>query len=407
MATFEAVPLDHSPPERSPAYRRLTNQVLQRKLSLFGIMNQAKIVQILGFLAEWAMRLRLPVKGIIRATVFREFCGGESLQKSLPRISELHSLGIGSIPDYSVEGLKSEELMDDTLLKLQDALAFTANHEQTPLFVFKVTGLVHVNLLEGFGCNTLTDPHQLQSYQRGVERVHSLLRMAAELQCPIMIDAEESWIQDPIDQIALEASIEFNQSKAIVVQTLQMYRHDRINYLRHCMEHAAENSYVPAFKVVRGAYMEKERERASLMGYHDPIQPDKASTDRDTHLAIEILLQHTTAFICLGTHNRWSCVLATELMAKFNIPKSSNRVIFAQLLGMSDSLSVELADAGYKVAKYLPFGPVNKVLPYLLRRAGENSSAAGEISREYALLLAEKNHRRKSASVEGQTSSAA
>ncbi len=407
MAIFGAVPIPNHPPERSPAYRKLTRQVLRRKLWLFGIMNQAKIVQILGFLAKWALKLRFPVRGIIRATVFKEFCGGESLQKSLPKIEQLHRLGIGSIPDYSVEGLNSEELMDETLVRLQEALTFTANHPETPLFVFKVTGLIHSNLLEARGNQTLTDPIQLQSYQRGQDRVTTLLRMASQLQCPVMIDAEESWLQDPIDQIALEASMEFNRSKAIVIQTLQMYRHDRLDYLRHCLKHAEEAGYIPGFKVVRGAYMEKERDRAGLMGYTDPIQPDKSATDRDTHSAIHILLQHPRAFICLGTHNRSSCVWATELMNQFNIATNSDRIIFAQLLGMSDSLSVELADAGYMVAKYLPFGPVDKVLPYLLRRASENSSAAGELSREYALLLAEQTHRRQESSVANRTSSAA
>jgi proline dehydrogenase len=370
-------------------------------------MNQANIVQILGFLAEWGLRLRLPLKGLIRATVFREFCGGETLPNAIPRIAELQRWGIGSIPDYSVEGLDSEELMDDTLQKLKDALAFTANHHETPLFVFKVTGLIHSDLMEAVGNHSLKDPRLIQSYQRGMDRVRSLLGMAAVLHCPVMIDAEESWIQDTIDQIALEASVEFNRSEAIVIQTLQMYRHDRLPYLKNCLQVAADKGYVPAFKVVRGAYMEKERERARLMGYRDPIQPDKVSTDRDTHQAIEILLQHPTAFMCLGTHNRLSCAWATELMARFNIQATGNRVIFAQLLGMSDSLSVELADAGYRVAKYLPFGPVDKVLPYLLRRARENSSAAGELSREYALLLAEYKHRRKAPNAADQTSSAA
>lgn len=402
---FWAVPLAQIPPDRSPAYRRLTKRALDRKLLLFGLMNHAKIVQILGFFAEWALKLRLPVKGLIRATVFREFCGGETLPKAIPRITELQRMGIGIIPDYSVEGLDSEELMDDTLQKLKDALAFTANHQDTPLFVFKVTGLIHSDILEAVGNNTLTDPHMIQSYQRGVERVRSLLGMAAALNCPVMIDAEESWIQDTIDRIALEASAEFNRSKAIVIQTLQMYRHDRFHYLKKCLQHAEEKGYVPGFKVVRGAYMEKERERAEKLGYKDPIQPNKTATDRDTHHAIEILLQHQSAFMCLGTHNRLSCVWATELMARLNIQSSGDRVIFAQLLGMSDSLSVELADAGYRVAKYLPFGPVDKVLPYLLRRARENSSAAGELSREYALLLAEQQHRRKTPNAADQTSS--
>ncbi|MFM7588536.1 MAG: proline dehydrogenase family protein, partial [Bacteroidota bacterium] len=221
------------------------------------------------------------------------------------------------------------------------------------------------------------------------------LRRASDLQCPIMIDAEESWLQDPIDQIAMEASVEFNRSKAIVIQTLQMYRHDRLEYLDQGLKHAQEEGYVPGFKVVRGAYMEKERERAGLLGYLDPIQPDKETTDRDTHRAIEILLQHPNAFLCLGTHNRSTCVWATELMERFGLAKISERILFAQLLGMSDSLSAELADTGFRVAKYLPYGPVDKVLPYLLRRARENSSAAGELSREYALLLAERRQRRQ------------
>jgi proline dehydrogenase len=357
-------------------------------------MNQGRIVQVLGDLANLALRWGLPIEGLVRATIFRQFCGGESLNQCTSTIEELASSSTGSIPDYSVEGQDSEEAMDRCLQTLLEGLAFTARNPHTPLFVFKVSGLVSSaalhQLAEGHPLNT-----QIQEQARlGRERVNTLLQKAHDLQCPIMVDAEESWIQDPIDDWTMEAMSRYNKDKPIVINTLQMYRWDRLDYLKRALQQADEEGFVPAFKVVRGAYMEKERDRARSMAYTDPIQPTKAATDRDFNEATLLLLQHPKAFLCLGTHNRPSCVLASARMNELGWSPDNPRILYAQLLGMSDRLTGELADAGYRVAKYLPYGPVKEVLPYLLRRAKENSSAAGEISREYAQLLLEQKRRR-------------
>lgn len=357
-------------------------------------MNQGRIVQVLGDLANLALRWGLPIQGLVRATIFRQFCGGENLHQCTRTIEELASSSIGSIPDYSVEGQDSEQAMDRCLQTLLEGLAFAARNPHTPLFVFKVSGLVSSTALHQLAEGRPLSTEIQEQARRGRERVDTLLQKAHELQCPIMVDAEESWIQDPIDQWTMEAMSRYNTDKPIVINTLQMYRWDRLDYLKQALQLADEQGFVPAFKVVRGAYMEKERERARSMAYPDPIQPTKADTDRDFNQATNLLLQHPKAFLCLGTHNRPSCVLASVQMNELGWSPNNPRILYAQLLGMSDRLTGELADAGYRVAKYLPYGPVKEVLPYLLRRAKENSSAAGEISREYAQLLLEQKRRR-------------
>lgn len=398
------MPLPQEAPTYSPAYGRLSQADLRRKLWLFGFMNQGSIVHRLGSLATLALRWGLPIQGMVRATIFRQFCGGETLSQCEATIQELASSSIGSIPDYSVEGQDSEESMDRCLQTLLEGLAFTASHAQTPLFVFKVSGLVPTQALCQLAANDTLSPMVQEQINRGRKRVGTLLQKAYDLQCPIMVDAEESWIQDPIDQWTVEAMSRYNKDQAIVINTIQMYRWDRLEFLQQALKDAEVGGYIPAFKVVRGAYMEKERERASTFAYKDPIQPDKASTDRDFNEAVGLLLNHPLAFLCLGTHNRLSCVLATQRMNELGWLNNNPRILFAQLLGMSDRLSGELADAGYRVAKYLPYGPVKEVLPYLLRRAKENSSAAGEISREYAQLLLEQK-RRRSLNAANRTSS--
>ncbi|MFM9060924.1 MAG: proline dehydrogenase family protein [Bacteroidota bacterium] len=392
-------------PPFSPAYTRLSSGALRRKLWLFGLMNQGALVQGLGAMASLALRWGLPVDGLVRATIFSQFCGGESLGQSERTIQELAASLIGSIPDYSVEGQNNEEAMDRCLGTLLEGLNFTAQNAHTPLFVFKVSGLVSMPSLVQTAAGQTLSPNEQEHLLRGRQRVDTLLQRAYDLQCPIMVDAEETWIQSPIDQWTTEAMAKYNTQKPLIINTLQMYRWDRLDFLRHEIRQADEGGYIPAFKVVRGAYMEKERSRALSRGYPDPIQPNKESTDRDYDHAIRLLLEHPRAFLCLGTHNRNSCVIATHKMAELGMKPQEPRVLFAQLLGMSDSLSGELAEAGYQVAKYLPYGPVREVLPYLLRRAKENSSAAGEISREYAHLLKERQ-RRRTPSAANQTSSA-
>lgn len=374
---------------------RLSGFALTKKLLLFGIMNRPAWVAVLGQLATTGLRWRLPVQGLIRKTVFEQFCGGETLEASIPVVQELAGRRIGSIPDYSVEGQASEHNMDQTLEHLLQGLRFTARQTLHPLFVFKVSGLVDSVLLARMQSDAAPGSSETEALERGRQRVMSLMKEASDLGCPVMVDAEESWIQGTVDQWVLEGMRGYNKTKPLVVHTLQMYRHDRLAYLHEILQQSDREGFIPAFKVVRGAYMEKERARALEYGTTDPIQPDKASTDRDFDLAVQSILCHPKAFLCLGTHNRNSCVRATEWMEKVALPVDSTRVLFAQLLGMSDSLTEELARAGYPVSKYLPYGPVAEVLPYLLRRARENSSASGEISREFAHLLSEKRRRQE------------
>ena len=390
------MPLPQEAPLYSPAYSRLSPVDLRRKLWLFGLMNQGRIVQVLGDLANLALRWGLPIQGLVRATIFRQFCGGESLHQCTSTIEELASSSIGSIPDYSVEGQDSEEAMDRCLQTLLEGLAFAARNPHTPLFVFKVSGLVSSaalhQLAEGRPLNTEVQ----EQARRGRERVNTLLQKAHELQCPIMVDAEESWIQDPIDSVSLLLMEKFNHERVIVFNTYQLYRHDRLSFLVDNFHWTEKRGCLLGAKLVRGAYMEKERNRANKLGYPSPIQTNKVATDRDYDNAVSFCLEHIDRiFLMVASHNEASSLYVTQLLKELGHSTDHPHVHWSQLFGMSDNITFNLAKAGCSVSKYLPFGPIQEVIPYLMRRAQENTAVSGQTSRELNLLRTERSRRKQ------------
>ena len=377
------------------AFQSKSDQDLKRAYWLFKIVGNPTLVKMGKWGANAALSAGLPIKGMIRQTIFKQFCGGESIDQCDPAIQTLAKYGVGTILDYSVEGKTSEEDFDATVDEIIATIHKAKGNEKIPFAVFKVTGIARFGILEkaNSGNANLSDIEQAE-LGSVVDRINSICEAAYKADLPVFIDAEETWIQDTIDRIAMEMMRKYNQKKAIVFNTLQMYRHDRIAYLEELISEVQYENYLVGIKLVRGAYMEKERERASKMGYPSPIQPDKASTDRDFDKALDIMMHHLDKFsFCAGTHNEESSMYLTKLINQKEIGVADKRIYFAQLLGMSDHISYNLAYHGYNVAKYVPYGPIKEVMPYLLRRADENTSVAGQTGRELSLIMKETKRR--------------
>ena len=377
------------------AFKGKTDKDLKRAHMLFNLVGKPSLVKIGKVFTPFALKMHLPIKGLIKSTIFKQFCGGETIEECTQKTIELANYGIGTILDYSVEGKTTAEDFDHTVKEIISTVYAAKGNPKIPFAVFKITGIAEFKKLENCNqdFNTLNEEQQYDLKQI-MHRVDQIARAAYESNVPLFIDAEETWIQDTIDQIAFEMMLKYNKEKAIIFNTLQMYRHDRINFLRKAIQQAKEHQLFYGIKLVRGAYMEKERERAKEKGYPSPIQPNKEATDRDFNLALEIILSELNHLaLCAGTHNEDSSLLLTTLVDKYQIAKTDSRIYFAQLLGMSDHISYNLADANYNVAKYVPYGPVNEVLPYLLRRADENTSVAGQTGRELSLIIKERKRR--------------
>ncbi len=341
------------------------------------------------------LKLRLPVKGLIKRTVFRQFCGGETIEESQPTIDKLGESKIGTILDYSVEGKSSDAVLDSTKNEIIRTITRAKEDEDIPFAVFKLTGVASFDVLEKVSQGKELLKDEATDWERAKVRVNEICEYANSLNQPIFIDAEESWIQDPIDNLAAEMMEKYNREQPIIYNTIQLYRHDRLTFLKELHKKAKENGYHLAVKLVRGAYMEKERMRAEEMDYPSPIQPDKAATDRDFNAAIDYCLENLEeiAFVA-GTHNEDSvCMLAEKLHEK-GVSHAHPHVFFSQLYGMSDNLSYVLAKHEYNVSKYVPYGAVKDVIPYLIRRAQENTSVTGQVSRELDLIKKELKRRR-------------
>jgi len=353
------------------------------------------MVKVGKSLTMFALKAHLPINGMIKRTIFAQFCGGENITECSKTIDQLSKFGIGTILDYSVEGKTSDEDFEATVQEIIDTILTAAKHSSIPFAVFKITGIAEFSILEKSNNNfeDLNDDER-ERYQKIVSRVDKICKSAFDNKVPVFIDAEESWIQDTIDRICLDMMKKYNRSESIVFNTLQMYRHDRLSYLNEMIDLAKKGGFHYGIKLVRGAYMEKERERAEQFGYTSPIQPNKESSDRDFNLALETIIENIShVSLCAGTHNEESSLYLTELIEKHGLEKNDKRIYFAQLLGMSDHISYNLSDGGYNVAKYVPYGPVKEVMPYLLRRANENTSVAGQTSRELTLIIREKKRR--------------
>lgn len=382
------------------AFKNQSDKQLNLNHFIFQAMNQNWLVNIGTFLIKYSLKIGLPIKVIIKRTIFQLFCGGENIKDCQSTIEKLNSYKVGTILDYSVEGEddeKSFEITKNEILLTIDKAA--ASPEKIPFSVFKVTGIGSRDLLtEVQEKNKLSEEKQA-AYERVVNRFREICGYAAKQNVRIFVDAEETWIQDVIDELTLEEMRKYNKlgAKTIVYNTNQMYRTASYSILEKHLEEAKKGGFTIGAKLVRGAYMEKESERAVEKGYEGPINPTKLATDTEYNKAIVLSLNNLDYIsVCLGTHNEDSCHLAIKLMQQKGIDKEDKRVYFAQLLGMSDNISYNLANAGFNVAKYVPYGPIESVMPYLFRRADENSSISGQSSREYLLIKKEKE-RRKSA----------
>lgn len=378
------------------AFSLKTYSELKRTKWLFKMMNSPFIVKVMSSLVKFAIKIGLPVKGAIKATIFKQFCGGESLKESANVVNNLYKANVKTILDFSIEGEENNDAFDKTLAELQRIIQFANNNPAIPYTCIKLTGLVSTHLLEKQSAGGQLSVSESEDWKLFIKRMDFLFDSAKLNNVPVYIDAEESWIQIIIDKLAEEYMLRYNKEKAVVLTTLQMYRHDRLAYLNYLVDFAKKNKITLGIKLVRGAYIEKENLRAQQMNYPTPIQPDKASTDLDFNKAVSICLQNIDIImLCAGTHNEESTIFLLEEMKKFNLPKNHNNIYFSQLYGMSDHISMNLAGEGYNVTKYLPYGPVKSVVPYLIRRANENTSIAGQMSRELDLVSQEKARRDK------------
>lgn len=379
------------------AFSYKSDAELRKANFIFTLVNNPVISGLATGAVKLGLLLRLPIKPLIRYTVFDHFCGGENITQCEPIIKKLEDFKVGAILDYSVEGAKTEEGFDSTTAEILETFEAAKNSNNIPFGVFKVTGLAETALLEKIHAKKTLTAAEESAFERVRTRVDKICKKAHDYQIKVLVDAEETWIQGPIDDLAYEMMRKYNTKSAIVFNTFQMYRADMLTNLRNAQHDAAMHNYFLGVKLVRGAYMEKEGERAEKMGYPNPIQPTKKATDENFNngLAFCIDNKQRISLMC-GSHNDFSNQYLTLLMEKHGMKNNDNRVWFAQLFGMSDLISFNLAKEGYNVAKYLPYGPVNAVIPYLLRRANENTSVAGQSSRELTQIRAELA-RRKSA----------
>lgn len=378
------------------AFKHKSNKDLKRAHFLFSVIGNPGMVKMGKGLTNFGLNTGLPIKGIIKATIFKQFCGGEDIASCAPTIEQMWKFHVGTILDYSVEGKTSSEDFEATTNEIIETIKAATGNPAIPFAVFKVTGIARFELLEQTnagltGCSEAI----LEEYDIAIKRIERICQAAFDAQVPVFIDAEETWIQDVIDRITHDMMLRFNKEQAIVYNTIQMYRHDRLGFLQESVAWAKENGIHYGVKLVRGAYMEKERARAQAKGYPDPIQPDKTTCDADYNKALDYILSEINAVaVCAGSHNEYSSAYLAEQMDKTGIAKTDKRIYFAQLLGMSDHISYTLASMGYNVAKYVPYGPVKEVIPYLFRRADENTSVKGQTGRELNLLKEELKRRK-------------
>lgn len=379
------------------AFKSKSDKDLKRAHWLFKLISNDRMVKLGKWATKVAMKTYLPIEGLIRKTIFKQFCGGTSIEDSLETTKRLADQNVKSILDYSIEGKTSDEDFDYTVGEIIRTMEEAKRNPNIPYAVFKTTGLCPISILEKAN-QTIDDLNEEERaiYNKLEERVDKICHAAYESGIPLFIDAEETWIQNTIDRMVYKMAGKYNKERAVVFNTIQMYRHDRLAYMQEQIDLARKEGWFLGLKIVRGAYMEKERERAALKGYPDPIQPNKEATDRDYNESLRIAVENRDVIsICAGTHNEKSTEVLMELLEQHQIDKNDKRFYFSQLLGMSDHISFNLGAAGYMVAKYVPYGPIKEVLPYLIRRAEENTSIAGQTSRELLLINQELERRKK------------
>lgn len=372
------------------AFRYRNNKELKRAHFLFSSMSSPFLSKTGMKLTQLAMSWNLPVKSMVKKTIFQQFCGGETIEEAAQTSATLGKYKVDVALDYSVEGKEEEAEFDHAVPEFIRAIEYAATQNNIPFIPIKITGFARFALLEKLHSNETLTAEEQEEWKRVQTRIDKICATAARCKSMILVDAEESWIQQPVDDLADVMMEKYNKGTIVVFNTFQMYRHDRLEFLKQSHQLAKERNYILGAKLVRGAYMEKERRRAEEMGYPSPIQPDKESTDRDYDTAVAYCLDHLdTIAVFIGTHNEQSCYKAAGIMSQKGIAAGNNHVYLSQLYGMSDNITFNLADAGYNVSKYLPYGPVKDVIPYLMRRAQENTSVAGQTSRELGLIKKE------------------
>ena len=393
------------------AFEYKSDRELRKARFLFSSMGYQWLVKLGTKITPWAIKTGLPIKGIIRKTIFEQFVGGETLEQTSKIVQHLGEYNVQAVLDYGVEGGEEGETgFDHARDEFIRVINYAATQPNIPFMSIKVTGLSRFGLLEKLDHSLDLNPGSLMSrYEKAVselaaeekaewervkQRVDMICGTAVKKNVGVFIDAEETWIQDPVDVLAFLMMDKYNKQRAIIYNTYQHYRHDRLAFLKDSFEAAEKRNFILGAKLVRGAYMEKERKRAEEMNYTSPIQPSKEATDSDYNLAVKFSIDniHRIAVV-VASHNEYSNLYATELLRQKNLPLNHEHVHFSQLYGMSDNISFNLAKAGCHVSKYLPFGPIDDVIPYLMRRAQENSSVAGQTGRELALIKKELRRR--------------
>ena len=381
--------------DTSIAFQHKSDQELLLSYLIFGLTKSPFLVKFLSQVAKLTLSMGLPVKPLIKATVFKQFCGGEKKEEYSKVIAKLGKAAIGTILDYSVEGTEDEVGFEGTKKELLNIIEQSKSNPNIPCTCMKMTAIGLFEIFEKVTSNDVLSKDEQREWNKVKNRLEDICKASCQAGKPIYIDAEESWIQAAIDRLAEEMMSTYNKDKAIVFTTLQLYRWDRIDYFERLIEQARSGSYKLGIKIVRGAYLEKERERARHLGYKSPVNATKSETDREYNKAVEIFIDNIDVVeICVGTHNENSCKLLVQYMTENNLANNHPHIYFSQLYGMSDNISFNLANAGYNVSKYLPFGPVESTLPYLARRAEENTAIAGQMSKELDIIVKERRRRK-------------
>jgi proline dehydrogenase len=398
---MEAYPLSFENTQNAFAYK--SDKELKKARFLFSTMGHSWLVRLGTFVTPWAMKIGLPLKGLIRNTIFDQFVGGETLQETAVTAAKLEKYQVQVILDYGVEGKEGEDNFDHSCEEFIRVIRYAATQRNMPFISIKVTGFARFSLLEkldavsgskdgynGYVHTEALSGEEKNEWARVVMRMEKILSAAAAGTVSVLVDAEESWIQDPVDALTMQMMEKYNHQRAVVYNTVQLYRSDRLSFLKDTFREALEKGFLPAVKLVRGAYMEKERRRAAGMNYTSPIQPDKASSDKDYDAALRFCINNIDKVaLIIASHNEQSNMLATQWINAANIAHNHPHIHFSQLFGMSDNITFNLARSGYPVSKYLPFGPIGDVIPYLMRRAQENSSVSGQTGRELGLIKKE------------------
>ena len=381
--------------DTATAFAIKSDTALERAYFLFKLISKQPLVKLGTLVTNFAIKAGMPVEGLIRATVFDHFCGGISETDCIPVMEKMHEKQVFSVLDYSVEGKADQAYFDQVVTKITSLISFAKTKPYIPFVVFKPTALGAIDLYEKVGTKQQLTSKEQADWELVKNRFHSICKAAYDQNIPLLIDGEESWMQDAADALVLEMMKTYNKDQVLIYNTLQAYRWDRMDYIKDLLEQSKYDGFKVGIKLVRGAYMEKERLRAKNYGYVSPICETKQATDHNFNNILTYMigeLEHISIF--LGTHNEESSYLLIEQMEQKGISLKDPRIWFGQLYGMSDHISYNLSAKGYNVSKYLPFGPVKDVMPYLMRRAEENTSVAGQTNRELDLLSKERKRRK-------------